>query len=325
MSRGLQLFLYGSIALSGAVEARFNQENAVQGVISSIGGGEAATLAGASIRALLAGANACDKLTLADQVAALGGDADGALDAAKQLVQAEKNFNPFAVDRPSVCDDPSLPANEGLRGIVPLIDPAVDGAAAVNDASAASLTTPVNQAGSQADLLRDIGFETFTAQSGGSAAPPADEEAGSEAGNKDNAEEDAGNEVNQPPIVNASCPAVPPANNDNIQDIQSFTGSLGKAIEPIEFSGDDARPFLVGGSTFGNFAAAAARSCDRQFNGCANVANAGGADFTVADCSAQKDQCTAAQSTAPVQSFARRRRRSQHKHKRSQNKHHVKL
>ena len=57
--------------LSSLAEARFGQENSVQGIIATIGGNnrQAATLAGASISTLLAGSNACDKLRLADQVA----------------------------------------------------------------------------------------------------------------------------------------------------------------------------------------------------------------------------------------------------------------
>ncbi|KAA8911659.1 hypothetical protein FN846DRAFT_756502, partial [Sphaerosporella brunnea] len=145
--------------------ARFGQENAVQSIIASIGGndGKAATLGGQSISTLLAGSNACDKLSLADQVAALGGST--ALDAAKKLVQAEKNFNPFATSIPTICSDATLPATAGLRGIIPLIDPAVDGAAAVNAASAASLKTPLDATGkSVADLLTGIGFTNFTSQ-----------------------------------------------------------------------------------------------------------------------------------------------------------------
>lgn len=113
--RALLTFTLLSIAV---VEGRFGQENAVQQIIAAIGGGEAATLAGQSISTLLAGSNACDKLRLADQVAAL--DGDGAIDAAKALVQAEKNFNPFAVDRPNICDDVGLPETEVLRGILPV-------------------------------------------------------------------------------------------------------------------------------------------------------------------------------------------------------------
>ena len=99
---------------------RFGQENAVQNIIQALGGGAASTLAGQSISTLLAGSSACDKLSLADQVLALPGvDAVAALAAAKALVAAEKNFNPFAVSIPTICDNPALPASIQLRGIVP--------------------------------------------------------------------------------------------------------------------------------------------------------------------------------------------------------------
>lgn len=73
------------------------------------------------------------------------------------------------------------------------------------------------------------------------------------------------------------------------QNFQTFTGALG-GIEaaPIGDSGNPDRQFSVKGDTFVNLAAALQRSCDQQFNGCANAANAGTADFSVADCSAQK-------------------------------------
>ncbi|KAI5777996.1 hypothetical protein EDC01DRAFT_623373, partial [Geopyxis carbonaria] len=153
------------LSLAALTHARFGQENAVQAIIAGVAGGAdgaAATLAGQSISTLLAGSNACDKLTLADEVAALGG-AD-AIAAAAALVQAEKNFNPFAADGPNVCSDATLPVTAELRGIVPLVDPSLDGAAAVNEASAASLDAPGEQAGSAADLLTDLGFAAFTAQ-----------------------------------------------------------------------------------------------------------------------------------------------------------------
>ncbi|KAG0644269.1 hypothetical protein HOY80DRAFT_915273 [Tuber brumale] len=158
-------FVIASALLLTLARARLGREGEVQGVIAAIGGndGQAATLAGESIGTLLGGANACAKLKLADRVASL--DGAGALDAAKALVQAEQNFDPFAVDIPSICSDPTLPATEGLRGIIPLIDPAVVGADVVNIASAESLDKPVAAEGkSVADLLTDIGFTNFTAQ-----------------------------------------------------------------------------------------------------------------------------------------------------------------
>jgi hypothetical protein len=160
-----RLFL---LVLPALAMARFGQENAVQAQISPLDG----TLGGKSINALLAGANACDQLTVADSIAALGGQA--ATDAAKAMVQAERNFNPFTTDRPTVCNDPTLPKTAALRGILPLIDPAVQGAAAVNAASKASLTKPVDATGkSEADLLTAAGFTTFTPQAPGQAVAAA--------------------------------------------------------------------------------------------------------------------------------------------------------
>lgn len=69
---------------------------------------------------------------------------------------------------------------------------------------------------------------------------------------------------------------------------QSFAGALGGvAATPVLDSGNADRPFDVKGDTFVNLDAALARSCDQQFNGCANLAN-GGADFSTAECQAQK-------------------------------------
>jgi hypothetical protein len=70
---------------------------------------------------------------------------------------------------------------------------------------------------------------------------------------------------------------------------QSFTGALGGVeATPVLDSGNADRPFSVKGDTFVNVAAALQRSCDQQFNGCANLANAGQADFSTEDCQAQK-------------------------------------
>jgi hypothetical protein len=72
---------------------------------------------------------------------------------------------------------------------------------------------------------------------------------------------------------------------------QSFTGALGGiAATPILDSGNAGRPFSVKGDTFVNIGAALQRSCDQQFNACANVANAGKAAFSTAECTAQKSE-----------------------------------
>jgi len=80
-------------------------------------------------------------------------------------VAAEKNFNPGAQAIPDICSDAGLPATEALRGIVPLVDPAVTGADVQNANSAQSLQTPFDAAGlSVADIVAANGFSNFTAQ-----------------------------------------------------------------------------------------------------------------------------------------------------------------
>ncbi|KXH61425.1 hypothetical protein CSAL01_05251 [Colletotrichum salicis] len=150
-------------AVLAAVEARFGQEQVPVQAVSSLQAGnpgEAATLAGGIPGVLLAAADPCDKLTLADKIAALGTGAD-VLDAAKGVVAAEQNFNPFVVSVPAICGDASLPATEALRGIVPLVDPAVTGSDAENANSAASLQNPFDATGlSVAECTPTIDFQT---------------------------------------------------------------------------------------------------------------------------------------------------------------------
>ncbi|KAF1928637.1 uncharacterized protein M421DRAFT_5098 [Didymella exigua CBS 183.55] len=111
-------------------------------------------------------------------------------------------------------------------------------------------------------------------------------------------------------------------------DLQTFTAALGGVrASPITKSGIPDRPFSVGGNSFPDFASAAQRSCDEQFQGCQQLANAkgggggGGAkdkdkgngkqegkkgangDVTVDMCGAQKDKCSQAQQTATVKDF----------------------
>jgi hypothetical protein len=96
----------------------------------------------------------------ADQIVAdLGGGAD-AIAAAIGMVTAEKNSNPFANgNAQNVCGDPSLPATAELRGITPLIDPAVDVNGDVAALSASSAGSPLAADGlSIFDLLDQAGL-----------------------------------------------------------------------------------------------------------------------------------------------------------------------
>ncbi|PVI04150.1 hypothetical protein DM02DRAFT_202461 [Periconia macrospinosa] len=94
-------------------------------------------------------------------------------------------------------------------------------------------------------------------------------------------------------IVAAVQAAVLPRQNN----AQTFTGALGGvAATPVLDSCNPDRPFSVKGDTFVNVAAALQRSCDQQFNGCMNLVNSQKADFTGADCQAQKRKCLAGRS-----------------------------
>ncbi|KAI0106884.1 hypothetical protein F4814DRAFT_72672 [Daldinia grandis] len=164
-------------ALLAVAEARFGQEQTPVGDIQALGSfgnpGEAATLAGAVPGVLLAAADPCAKLTLADKIVSTLGNDPQVIAAAQNLVASEQNFNPFAVSVPNICGDASLPATEELRGIVPLVDPAVTGSDVENANSETSLQSPFDAAGlSVADIMTAQGFSNFTvngAAAGGNA------------------------------------------------------------------------------------------------------------------------------------------------------------
>jgi hypothetical protein len=108
-----------------------------------------------------------------------------AVKAAQDFVAAEQNFNPFVQNIPTICSDPTLPTTAVLRGILPLIDPAVGGSTLANQLSAQSLVTPFDATGlSVAEVFVNAGFSNFTTKdlagnvgaapgsTSGSAAPP---------------------------------------------------------------------------------------------------------------------------------------------------------
>lgn len=91
-----------------------------------------------------------------------------------------------------------------------------------------------------------------------------------------------------------SAPTLPPSTRRQAGgNLQTFTAALGgMAATPVTNSGNADRPFQVKGDTFVNIAAALARSCDQQFNACANKANGGDATLSVSACSAQQSACS---------------------------------
>ncbi|KAG9774613.1 hypothetical protein ABEF93_003494 [Exophiala dermatitidis] len=155
-------------AVIAVVQARFGQEQVPIPAIAAVQGGDpgvAQTIAGAAVSDLLAGSNACDKLKRGDQIISELGNGADAVAAAIGIVAAEKNFNPFTQSVPTICDDPTLPATDVLRGITPLIDPDVVGADVANALSAQTVKTPLDATGkSVADLLAENGFTNFTTQ-----------------------------------------------------------------------------------------------------------------------------------------------------------------
>lgn len=61
-----------------------------------------------------------------------GKDQTDFINIARDFAHSEKNFNNFAAKFGVVCDDATLPKNDELRGVLPLQDPGVTGAAAIN-------------------------------------------------------------------------------------------------------------------------------------------------------------------------------------------------
>ncbi|MCJ1329461.1 hypothetical protein MMC10_006141 [Thelotrema lepadinum] len=209
------------VALS-CVEARFGQEHPaaideISAVTSGGQPGQAATIAGGAISNLLAAANPCTKLQTGDNIIASLGTGADAVKAAQDFIQAEQNFNPFTQSTPTLCSDPTLPSTAILRGIMPLIDPAVGGSDVANQLSAQSLTAPFSSDGmSVAQIFAANGFSNFTTEDltgTKGAAPGASSVAGSSA-TSSNATANAA-----PPSTNSTstagsagaCAAAPPA------------------------------------------------------------------------------------------------------------------
>ncbi|KAI8950577.1 hypothetical protein F4801DRAFT_579257 [Xylaria longipes] len=185
--------MYTNVALASILlavaEARFGQEQVPVADISALSNfgqpGEAPTLAGAVPGVLLAAADPCAKLSLADQIVSTLGNDPEVISAAQKLVAAEQNFNPFVVSVPNICGDASLPATAELRGIVPLVDPAVVGSDAENANSASSLQSPFGATSlSVADVMIAQGFSNFTVN--GAAAGGANGNAGNGAADNNN-------------------------------------------------------------------------------------------------------------------------------------------
>ncbi|EUC31623.1 hypothetical protein COCCADRAFT_38307 [Bipolaris zeicola 26-R-13] len=258
-------------AVIAYVEARFGQEQVPIAAISGVqggAGGAAATIAGAAISDLLGAANSCDKLVRADQIfTELGGGAD-ALAAAIGMVTAEKNTNPFANGNvQNVCGDASLPVTPELRGITPLIDPAVDVNGEAAALSASSAANPLAADGlSVFDLMDQAGLGNLVASqasaggAGGAAAGGA-----AAAGNNNNAA--AGNNNAAAGNGNAANNANAGNNNNGAAaDNQAATGDNAAACDSNAAAGN-------GNAAAGNGNAANNNNAGNQNNNNNNNAN----------------------------------------------------
>ncbi|KAL2268437.1 hypothetical protein VTJ83DRAFT_3283 [Remersonia thermophila] len=270
------------IALAAYAEARFGQEQAVANLVQGLGNfgqpGQAATLAGQTPGVLLAGANACAKLQLADQIVATLGNDPAVIDAARALVAAEKNTNPFAVAIPSICSDRNLPATPELRGIVPLVDPDTVGSDVENANAARSLQNPFNADGlSVAEVAIANGFSNFTLQgSDGSTAPAAG--AGNNGGNNNNNNNNGNNGNNNNNNGNNG------NNNNNNNNGASRCGAVQTTlttviVAPTGNAGDNNRN-NNGGAVTSSIAGLDFGSCDPTIKFVGGLGNRPATEFT---------------------------------------------
>ncbi|KAK7730136.1 hypothetical protein SLS57_001797 [Botryosphaeria dothidea] len=268
--------------LAVMAEARFGQEQVPIQAIQDVQGGDpgaAATIAGAAISDLLAGANACAKLQRADQIVAELGNGADAVAAAIGMVAAEKNFNPFAQDTPTICSDPTLPTTEALRGITPLIDPAVGGADVANALSDQTKATPLDATGlSVADLLSQNGFSNFTTQDAAGNAGDAPAAAGAAdagaadagASAQDTGAADAGNAAAAAASNSTSAAC---ANNAGVA-AASANNSTGSAVDSGNANASSGNANADSGNADGNAADSGAAS-----GGAAQASSIAGLDF----------------------------------------------
>ncbi|KAJ3381066.1 hypothetical protein HDU92_005596 [Lobulomyces angularis] len=341
---------------------RFGQENQIQQLISTFDlNVPNGSVGGPAIGTLLAAADPCKVVDVAEQVLSTGGTVNDA----RAVLGLEKNFNPFVVQAASICLDASKPTTADLRGILPLVDPSLPGAERINqltqqrnkDIIAGTVNgAALAQGKSIADQMVELGFTAIQGINVDTPPPvnnnnanPVNNNAPPVNDNNDN-DADANNDNNAD------------ANNDNNnnnaeiseikQDLQALVKSVGdiekkvldlfnnnaaseqqqqqqpaapaeqqqadaaplqqppsnnqggaalggiEAIPVVENKGAD-RPFSVKEFTFNNKEAAFQRSCDIQKNQCANEANSNrNAGFSVGDCEAQQQKCSASISSA---------------------------
>ncbi|ORZ31867.1 hypothetical protein BCR44DRAFT_190144 [Catenaria anguillulae PL171] len=284
-------------------------------------------IAGAFISTLLAGADACARYALIDEIVTRCNQFNcqqQGVAVARKLAGLEKNFNPFAGAnaKPAFCTNTALPASPEVRCIVPVIDPGFAGAAAFNTRAQATVQgANANQCEGQsvAQLAVNFGLTDCVGCAGLQPGnPPADggdqgedgQEGGDQGDGQDGGDQgdgqDGGDQGDGQDGGDQNGGDDQNGGGDQGQggdNLQTFTGALLGAAAPQVRNVGGARPFqviLANGQVNGDFVnlgAALNRSCDVQKNLCANIANSAqgrAQGASVNQCDQQNGQCKAA-------------------------------
>ncbi|GAW19897.1 hypothetical protein ANO14919_093900 [Xylariales sp. No.14919] len=214
---------------------------------------------------------------------------DGAADLNKQITLE------LAVQLASIGADPQLALKAGTFAPGEIGDPTGAGNTCDED------DDPVGCIFTQNLLVEDASAQEIddaVAAAGGSAGGDAGSDAGGEecvdepvnVGNGTGDADDAGNAGD--------------AGNATGANVNAFSGNVGADPIPIANDPTSDRPFSVNGATFQNAGAAVQRACDVQKNACANAANSGSSDISVADCDAQQQECIQANANVSKRGIA---------------------
>ncbi|KAB5572182.1 hypothetical protein GE09DRAFT_1216784 [Coniochaeta sp. 2T2.1] len=207
------------------------------------------------------------------------GNKDIALEVAKQLA--------------SIGADPNLAISSGTFAPGEIGDPTAAGNTCDDADDAKGCINTLNLLVpdvTEAEIAAAVKGIAVNANAGAAGAAGAACAAGNAASGNAAAASGAGAAATSGAGADAAAPAPAAAGAVNVQ---TFSGAIGAAAPPVEFTEGADRPFSVDGSTFLNQAAALQRSCSVQHNQCANAANSGAIAGGSAQCETQQKECEA--------------------------------
>eukprot|EP00158_Paraphelidium_tribonemae_P000916 Partr_v1_DN23676_c0_g1_i5_m18930 putative NA len=124
--------------------------------------------------ALLAATDACKQAQVADDIVKRANGDGKIIDIARKFMHCEKNFNNFeSGEAANFCEDASLPKSEELKGILPLVDGVLNGAAEYNEIAKKSFESSINGNGNDTNATNNNGG------CNAAASPPSSGNAGS--------------------------------------------------------------------------------------------------------------------------------------------------